>query len=573
MRGMKNFALSALLVLGLTLGCSKEVGTPKSTNVDDLVTYDVPLDVDTTDMSTQKLELLQKLKAKQAVQFSEVTYALYEDQLVNHGRRSTPIGIEAFKKFLADNSQGLNTLGNAAIKVAYEERIEKAAGKSLLYNMDAISVGDVVSENRLQCYSGTTLYQLLARQALGAVEFKKRNPVVIMEKGHVLPGYLTAESYRWKLTGIETTSAGPAEIEYGFVDSLTTDIRVVDAESYAVVEAYKVVLNNPVEAANHVLLQTAQRYGIPQVNVKRVEPSAMIPKVARLSNLNWSPFSFGTPKVSPGDKLRVRIEKMKRSDITNDNPNLTISGATILAPSVPVRAPVPVAVPVPPPVTRSKAIRIGSAPSSASTADIRRCEAYVKSDAHLRKLVRYEYELKFMVEHGVALDPTFSALVADLAEGKIPDANDVVTACRKLESNQDSDNVTKFVDTLLYNYFIPGKARVVFEEKGGPVIEVPSAFLPIAAGSALLSRVIKRTYPTVVVYGEHSQNPSAYVPKGALLAGTERWSDDPPETRVWIYAYLEIPSLDPTEFFASFLKEPLVRAEVVENVKITRPLR
>lgn len=85
---------------------------------------------------------------------------------------------------------------------------------SLAYNRDMVSLMNYLNEGRMQCYSGTSLFEVL-RQAQTPKSQSKDLFVVIFENGHVLPGYLELKSDGYHLVGIETTVDGSGRKQYG----------------------------------------------------------------------------------------------------------------------------------------------------------------------------------------------------------------------------------------------------------------------------------------------------------------------------------------------------------------------
>ena len=88
------------------------------------------------------------------------------------------------------------------------------------------------------------------------------NPVVILESGHVLSGYISTSTNGIKLIGIENTVKGKGIKRYQDLSNYNgTNIRIVDSELFVLVEIFKNEIKNVNEVAKQVLDLTAKKYG------------------------------------------------------------------------------------------------------------------------------------------------------------------------------------------------------------------------------------------------------------------------------------------------------------------------
>jgi hypothetical protein len=208
------------------------------------------------------------------------------------------------ESFISKITAGVNSPDLSEIKSRYENNIEKQFGKKTLYNKAAVSILDLIGDNKLQCYSGTVLNQIVMRTLYTAGEFRDRHLVIIFESGHVLPGYFELEAKGFHLYGIETTVKGRGMVDYGMASELKAPIRIVDAEYFALVETLKTNLKDPAKTVDSIVKMTAEKYGI--------AVSAIDISLTRGKNpvLNSSPFGFGESTVADGDQERIERESV-----------------------------------------------------------------------------------------------------------------------------------------------------------------------------------------------------------------------------------------------------------------------
>ena len=246
-------ALFALASGSMTLtGCSKE----EDQNLD-LVKYDIRLDVDEEAIEDAELKTLaNKINGNQLVSHKLVSKKFQEF----HSIETDSTEVSAF---ISEISAGLKSNDFFERKSIYEARIEGKAETAMLYNRRASSVSHIITENRMQCYSGTSLSMMVSREVEEGVFYEDNNYVAIFQAGHVLPGKMIKIQGQWALIGVESTSTGDAthfigmasELEYG-------KVRVVDASYFVLIEMYKAFLQSPTSTADTALEKTAAKYGI-----------------------------------------------------------------------------------------------------------------------------------------------------------------------------------------------------------------------------------------------------------------------------------------------------------------------
>lgn len=294
--------LGALLLAGGLAACSND---EKPAPSPDLVTYKLKLDVlPDTDKSIQ--DLAASINAGSAVSFNHVTELLVEKHAVSDATKAK------LSQIVPTN---LGALSQRQTKIGYESLLKKLSGdRDLIYNRNATNISQVLEDGKMQCYSGTYLYQLIRRR-IGAQAFRKSNEVVILQPGHILPGYIDEKDKMSAIIGVETTVRGGGGRVLAIFDEKSKsigNIRVVDAELFALVELMQNEVTNKDELLQQVLDQTAKRYGFEVTAVQvPVAPGAGVSSTSGQSSvqnseqmLNSSLLGFGSISVPAGDQAR-----------------------------------------------------------------------------------------------------------------------------------------------------------------------------------------------------------------------------------------------------------------------------
>ena len=184
------------------------------------------------------------------------------------------------------------------------------------YNRDHTSVFAALFANRMQCYSGTILFNLIYAK-LKKSAYSDSNQVFIYEDGHVLPGYMTRIDNQWHLFGIETTLNGLAKKIYGPTSGLQ-GVRVVDAHVALGVEALKNQITNKAFVVKTALEKTAKLYDIPLDQTEASLSNVFIPIDGFTGSvtgntsvyLNAGLFDFGdSSHVPQGDLERETLDE------------------------------------------------------------------------------------------------------------------------------------------------------------------------------------------------------------------------------------------------------------------------
>jgi hypothetical protein len=312
------------------IGCSAKIQVAPR-NAEDAVT--LPLDLALADgglLTENKRNIARRVAEGQPVSYAGITETILEAHHENWVARHPKARNPSFK-------QVVNTFRLLAAPLTSSElpqmkaEIEKRAGdfvypQALVYNARAVSVLDAPYDKRIQSYSGTMLFLLSLRQALGPEGVAKRNLVVIFENGHILIGYVVKAGDQWELHGIETTVSGTGHVNYGPIAKAKQErrLRIVDADLFIWVELYKFVATNLVALTNQALEKSAQMYDFAEPD--QLDDNTYHREV-NTACLDWTPFSFGSKDTRDQDLERTSFAEAVRNDLPQASPNMTIQRA------------------------------------------------------------------------------------------------------------------------------------------------------------------------------------------------------------------------------------------------------
>lgn len=288
---------------------------------EDLVKYELFLDVDDTVLSSERKDILNKINSNNKVSFKAVTNELITEQAQafeknESARNANYVSVDIIMRGrelgsrledLSNKTRGQNYFQTKAI---YEAAIEKELAAKLVFNQDYTAVSDITNKGKKQCVSGTHLNLLLQRKSLSGEKFREANYVVIMTAGHILPGQMIKKGDQWQLFGVETTAKGDAIIDYGRTSYLRQAMRIVDADYYNIISLYNSAFKDSASARtamSKALDYTAQKYGIPLDQLEKLVLDEQLKgtkystKARNEENFNSSIFSFGVSKVASGD--------------------------------------------------------------------------------------------------------------------------------------------------------------------------------------------------------------------------------------------------------------------------------
>lgn len=259
---------------------------------------------------------LRRLGGEDKVNYTKSALALYEEYtqkstvdlkkvlstLMALNVQNTQIASEDLSKKILSVSAELNkagTLDPGQFKVKLETTLAQRLhdNKSLLYNKDKAQLTAPIFENRMNCYSGTSLFLVMNELSANPAN----NMVVIFQEGHVLPGYVVKKDNAYVLYGLETTAAGTAIIKFGDTSKVSGDIRVFDARQFLLSEALRPLQLENFDEVYTQMLESMKKFGFDPTKFKS---KGYVSGANSTGALNETPFGFGVLNVSSGDSVR-----------------------------------------------------------------------------------------------------------------------------------------------------------------------------------------------------------------------------------------------------------------------------
>jgi hypothetical protein len=293
---MRNVVKKSVLIascLSAVLGCSDK--NKKAASADgDQVTYNLPLVVKAS-APAEIREFAGKITNQKPVSFRAITAMLIK-------KHAKSVSAERLTEMIKEVIPADESLNARKMKIAYEKAIESKLGRPLVYNKEKVNLADVLGEGKLQCYSGTYLFELIRRQR-GAQKFRAGQEVVIFTKGHIKAGYIERSANKTVVFGIETTESGGGGhvVEVFTQNSKKAHSRIIDAEIFALVEVVQEHLVNGADVLREAEKQTAAKYGFEPMDVLEAAGSGGSAEAM----LNASIFGFGEVQVAEGDQART----------------------------------------------------------------------------------------------------------------------------------------------------------------------------------------------------------------------------------------------------------------------------
>lgn len=187
-------------------------------------------------------ELISQIIEKKPISFSLITDLFISKHLRMYDKIRSNLKIsevtpkfDDFRKTLKDLESKVTEKNDLHV---LKNQMEDSVGIKT-YNKDYFTIPNVISQKKLQCYSGTSTFEVFSRDVLGAKAYQAQNQVVIMSKGHILAGYMEKDKESdWNLVGIETTVKGKAKVSYGKVKNIYKGnaLRIYDANLWMILE-------------------------------------------------------------------------------------------------------------------------------------------------------------------------------------------------------------------------------------------------------------------------------------------------------------------------------------------------
>lgn len=188
-------------------------------------------------------ELITQLKQKKPISFSKITDHFITKHLRMYEKIRESLKITDPTPTFGDFKKTISNLESKVIEKSdlHELKIqmENAIGDLTSYNRDFSTVPNVILQKKLQCYSGTSTFEIFARDVLNAKAFIDKHMVILMTKGHILSGYMEKDKDGdWVLVGIESTAPQKAKVSFGKIKNLhnVAAMRIYDANLWMILE-------------------------------------------------------------------------------------------------------------------------------------------------------------------------------------------------------------------------------------------------------------------------------------------------------------------------------------------------
>lgn len=276
-------------------------------------------------LSPTMQNIANKIFDRRPVLFSELRDALIESQVrIYNQKAAVKVTYDELKNFLDDLQPAIYPADLPKLKTEIEDIYRRKIGFDSVYNSEAKSVVNIYKDHALQCYSGTIF---LLIQFLNHPDFKQMNPVVIFERGHVLPGFMQWQSSPsdegkypnpFTLFGIESTALGTATVNF-VSDSENGEYLLVDAFWYILIEIFKNDLADSSSLVSKSLFYTEQTYALKVHRniVGRIDQldKEVLSKIPNSFTSNWSPFSFGVANVTKGNQERTHLNQIIQNTV------------------------------------------------------------------------------------------------------------------------------------------------------------------------------------------------------------------------------------------------------------------
>lgn len=258
--------------------------------------------------AAQKLKIIQELKeGKLSIQ--KIVKAIIATHFEGSNNDDPQINNNSVAEKFKNIIQRISVTAVNDFKTSYEDiLLSDNSGNSLVYNKDYFRVTDPLILNKIQCYSGTMLFNILNELRTETNENFK-NTVVIFTDGHIRAGYIEMKDGALYLKGIETTATGKAVVNFGLTTEIAGRIRVFDARQFLVAELLRGEIANTKELYNQ-MLKTVERYGFQTSKFHPFDESA----ATNSKDFNRTLFGFGTANVPAGDLERTFFDEQDNTD-------------------------------------------------------------------------------------------------------------------------------------------------------------------------------------------------------------------------------------------------------------------
>lgn len=189
-------------------------------------------------------------------------------------------------------------------KISYEKNISQP----IFFNASKNYLSDPLNTSRSNSLSSTFLHLNLALLA----QIPNSKMVVIVEDGHILPGFIKKVKKQSHLFGIETTYIGSAIVDYGPIKKVKGQLRVFDSTQFLLIELLKFEIKNFNEIFKQLML-TTKKMGFETSSLyafdENFDSQSFINKIKQTKTYYSSPLTFGTFPSADKDLVRTILQK------------------------------------------------------------------------------------------------------------------------------------------------------------------------------------------------------------------------------------------------------------------------
>lgn len=266
--------------------------------------FGVHFEIDETNISPELMSLVDKMV--DGIPMSQLNEELDNLFIAKHVK-SGPNGkitAEDVSSQLLNQARSIQT--STDVKAVLDTVLTQSiAPEPVKYNRAAVSIVDVLTRGRIQCFSGTVTSLLLWRKAEALKGHAEVRPVAVFRSGHVLFGEMKKTLDHWELSGYETTVAGKGVVDLKNPNEWPADITVVRAGDFLLTEVLKEIIANPTQVRDQYLALASKHYGFTQRQVA-------LPHLYQLTKaaLNEGLFGFGYDSTPDGDFERLPQDKV-----------------------------------------------------------------------------------------------------------------------------------------------------------------------------------------------------------------------------------------------------------------------
>lgn len=317
-----SIAATSLALLATVVACSKSSSTTTSPAVAEKDELNLIVPMPVSDQYAHPL--VDSLRSGKGISRSLLLDAIYDAQYQAFQGGKDDATYEEFKIKLNTLSQQSKKISGSKIpgKAEIDQALESMIGGPIAYEPENFTILDILASDALQCDSGSVLHSYIQLDNSTGPEFERTHPVMLVEDGHYLPGFMIQQpiSGKYRLIGANMTSSLKSIIDYGYAEELQYNsrvqkrgLRVLDGSTFLAMEAMGHLIETDAaytEYETQVLKATAERYGIIFSELEKINSTVdQVSKSAALANATSTPSTRRRPGAfgDPGELKRIDV--------------------------------------------------------------------------------------------------------------------------------------------------------------------------------------------------------------------------------------------------------------------------